>query len=123
MRRAVSTRAFEKAGTARPGPSVARKRLCQLSFFLCHRLLAKREGEPLPDEGELEEFLFAVKGAEDNGDSGGREVFLTRQATPPGKPAGEGRDAGGGVGAAAVRNRSPKRGVWLGDLENIAFVS
>jgi hypothetical protein len=103
MRRAVSTRAFEKAGTARPGPSAARKRLCQSSFFLGHRLLAEREGEALPDEEELEEFLFAVKGAEGNGDSGGKEVFLARRATPAGEPAGEGRDAGGGVGAVNVR--------------------
>ena len=65
MRRAVSTRALEKAaGTARPGPSAARKRLCQSSFFLGHRLLAEREGEASPDEEELEEFLFAVKGAD-----------------------------------------------------------
>jgi len=94
MRRAVSTRAFEKAGTARPGPSAARKRLCQSSFFLGHRLLAEREGEALPDEEELEEFLFAEGVRRQPGL--GREVFLARRATPAGEPAGEGRDAGGG---------------------------
>ena len=48
------------------------------SFSLGRRLLAEREDEALPDEGELEEFLFAVKGAEGRG--------LGRQGGVPGGP-------------------------------------